>query len=116
MDEVYKFFDYISQKFGESTETLIQEYAKSQIASDLTVIVIFIVMTALCVIGFKKVKRMAEDENCSYIDDYIAEGIGYACIILSAASLILFIIIAPELIGYIVSPTGTVLRDVLSKF
>lgn len=117
MDEVYDFFDYISQKFGENSETLIKEYANSKIASSLTLIVICIVAITICVIGFKTAKRIAENEDSSYFDeDMICAGLFTGGIILSIMSFVVFVIAVPDLISYIVSPTGAVLREVLSKF
>lgn len=113
MDEAYEFFDYISQKFGGTSDTLIKEYVNSQIASNLTSIVICIVAFALCAIGAKTMRRILENEDSTSTDDIIGTCIGVGIVIIFGVSFISLLVIIPDLISYIVSPTGAVLREVL---
>lgn len=109
MEETKQLIDYLCAKLGTTAEYLIPEFARYRIGYLTSEVGIAILATIIGILLFRhgEIKFQKNKDSDEALSFWVFGGL------MTAAGFIMSLILVPELVGYICSPTAGALQDIM---
>lgn len=109
MEEAKQLIDYLCAKLGTTAEYLLPEFARYRIGYLTSEVIIAILATIIGILLFRRggIEYHKNKDNDAAIPYWVIGGI------IATAGLIMSLVLVPELVGYICSPTAGALQDIM---